>query len=254
MVAIIALVFTAPGRPRWLIEAGGHLVQTPLQIDVRLVVAQVSHGCSLGWSLRVCYRDRMVTLLALDLMDTVVRDPIFFDIPRLLNQTQEQVFRLLDGEAWLEFETGVIDEAAYLQRMFRQAPPPDVRGTELRDAILDGYCLVSGMEPLLDELRGRGHRLWILSNYSPWFEPLRARLRLDRLFHGHVVSYETGFRKPDPRAYEALLQRAGVHAHETLFIDDRPVNVEAAQKLGMQAVVFTDARALRAELEQRRLL
>ena len=58
-------------------------------------------------------------LLALDLMDTVVQDPFYIEIPKLLGRPLNQVAALLRPGAWVEFETGKLDEATYLQKMYR---------------------------------------------------------------------------------------------------------------------------------------
>lgn len=196
----------------------------------------------------------MASVLALDLMDTVVRDPFFHVLPGRLRLSVEELFELLDARAWIEFETGVIDEAAYLARMFRGAPPPGLSPAALRDIIIESYDFVDGMEALLGELRRRGRRLWVLSNYSPWFETIRRELALDRFFQGQVVSCATGHRKPDPRAYRALLEQARVAPADVLFVDDREVNLEAARALGLDALRFVDAGGLRRELRRRGLL
>lgn len=192
-------------------------------------------------------------LLALDLMDTVVRDPFFHAVPRHLGRSMKQVFRLFDSQAWIAFETGLIDEPTYLSRMFNGPPPAGTSATELRDVIVGAYAYVEGMEQLLGELQG-DVRLWVLSNYSPWSAAIRQRLGLDRFFDGYVISHDTGFRKPDPRSYRALLQRAGVRPGEVLFVDDREANVEAARRFGMDGLRFVDAEALRRELQERGLL
>jgi len=188
-------------------------------------------------------------LIALDLMDTVLADPFFADVPRLLGRPIEKVVELLDGPAWVAFETGAIDETVYLARMFRSGrAPSNVSSDDVKRTILDGCRFLPGMEQLLADLGARATRIWALSNYSPWMVELRQRLGLDRHFAGYVVSYETGFRKPDPRAYRCLLQRAGVEAQSCLFVDDRQVNVEAARQLGMPALLFSSAAQLRQDL------
>ncbi len=60
--------------------------------------------------------------------------------------------------------------------------------------------------------------------------------------------------KPDPLYYTRALDQFGAAAHESLFIDDRPENVESARKLGFRCVLYespeqaiADARALLAE-------
>ena len=63
-----------------------------------------------------------------------------------------------------------------------------------------------------------------------------------------VWSFQLRMAKPDPAIYHHTLKELGVEPEETLFLDDRPANVEAAQKLGMIAIVFSTVKQLRAEL------
>ena len=55
--------------------------------------------------------------------------------------------------------------------------------------------------------------------------------------------------KPDPAIYEHTLRGLGAKAEDTVFIDDRQPNIEAAQKLGMQAIRFQSVEQLSRELE-----
>jgi FMN phosphatase YigB (HAD superfamily) len=54
--------------------------------------------------------------------------------------------------------------------------------------------------------------------------------------------------KPDPAIYEHTLRGLGVTASEALFLDDREVNIRAAQALGIYAVRFESIEKLRREL------
>ena len=156
----------------------------------------------------------------------------------------------LDPQAWIAFETGQLDEAAYLKRMLREDCPADLPPPQtLMQTLHGGYRFLEGMEPLLDDLRDRAIRIWALSNYSPWAEVIRTKLDLDRFFEGYVISYQTGFRKPDARAYLSLCQKAAVSSAQCLFVDDRQKNVGGAKSVGMQGLVFESAFKLRADLE-----
>ena len=44
--------------------------------------------------------------------------------------------------------------------------------------------------------------------------------------------------KPDAGIYRYLLETYGLIPEESLFIDDRPENIEAARELGIKGVVF----------------
>ncbi|OFR58672.1 haloacid dehalogenase [Actinomyces sp. HMSC075C01] len=108
---------------------------------------------------------------------------------------------------------------------------------------------VPGMEALLDELLEEGVALYGLTNFDA--EPFEAaRLLVPQLerFVGVVVSGREHLAKPDPAAFELLLSRYRLQAPSTLFIDDSPVNIEAAGRLGLRTHRFTGSGRLRSEL------
>ena len=67
-------------------------------------------------------------------------------------------------------------------------------------------------------------------------------------FNVLVWSYQLRMAKPDPAIYRYTLEELGTQPGETLFIDDRKENVNAAVALGMKGIVFTTVDRLRAEL------
>jgi 2-haloacid dehalogenase len=79
-------------------------------------------------------------------------------------------------------------------------------------------------------------------------------LRLERFsflgwFDGTVVSGREGVAKPEPAIFRRLLDRFGLTPNTTLMIDDTNENLETARTLGIQTVLFSSSRRLRAELE-----
>lgn len=99
------------------------------------------------------------------------------------------------------------------------------------------------------DLHARGTRLLVLSNMPAEVWPrLTARFEWFALFDGCVVSGVEKVVKPDPAIYRVLVDRHGVDPASTVFVDDRPENVDAADALGFDGVLFTDAASLRASL------
>lgn len=112
---------------------------------------------------------------------------------------------------------------------------------------------VEGMVALLDALHAGGTPLYAITNFSreKWRET-RARFAfLETHFRDVVVSAEEGLLKPEPEIYRLCLTRNGLLAEACMFIDDSPANVATAAALGMDAIRFTDAPALRRELSGR---
>jgi 2-haloacid dehalogenase len=108
---------------------------------------------------------------------------------------------------------------------------------------------------VLADLRDAGVRLYALSNWSAeTFRLTRDRFPFLEWFDGLVVSGEEGVIKPDRRIFELLLDRFGLVAGSTLFVDDSRANVDAARAVGMDAVQFRGAGRLRRNLAARGLL
>ncbi len=186
-----------------------------------------------------------MTVLLLDIMDTVVRDP-FWDMPDFFGCTFEEIWRDKDPTSWVEFERDEIDEATFLNRFWADGRPVD------HEAFLalfrDGYRFVDGMEALLAELHDAGVAMHALSNYPRWFETIEERLTLSRFLKWSFVSCLTGVRKPDVEAYAGAARTLGVDPAECVFVDDRGTNCKGAVQAGMRAVKFTGAGELRAAL------
>ena len=99
------------------------------------------------------------------------------------------------------------------------------------------------------KLKERGLLTAILSNMGDnVLENMKREFDWLSRFDVLVWSFELRMAKPDPAIYLHVLKEIGTRAEETLFIDDRLVNVEAAQALGMVAIQFSTVDRLREDL------
>ena len=108
---------------------------------------------------------------------------------------------------------------------------------------------------VLGELLDAGVPCYALTNMEAETYPRRyERFAFLRWFAGTVVSSAEGVIKPEPEIFRRLLSRYALVAERTVFIDDSPVNIDAASALGMVALRFESAASLRAQLVARGLL
>ncbi|MDH7973788.1 HAD family phosphatase [Sphingomonas sp. AR_OL41] len=115
---------------------------------------------------------------------------------------------------------------------------------------------VPGMPELLADLDSAGVPLFAITNFSgEFFPPFRVKYpeMFDR-FRDIVVSGDEKLIKPDAAIYHLALDRFGLRAEESVFVDDNADNIAGAAALGMHAILFTDEPALRAELKTLDLL
>ncbi|MFC4120783.1 HAD family hydrolase [Nonomuraea zeae] len=113
-------------------------------------------------------------------------------------------------------------------------------GGAVRD---EDYCrrhrLTGGAREAIAELAGDGLETACLSNdTAAWSACVRRRFGLDRLVRRWFVSSALRARKPDPAAYEAVLDGLGVRPGEVVLVDDRPVNLAPARSMGMRTILF----------------
>jgi putative hydrolase of the HAD superfamily len=97
-----------------------------------------------------------------------------------------------------------------------------------------------------------GVRVGLLSNMVREIGAhLRDELRLFERFTSVTYSYEARLAKPDPEIYHRALESLGTRPEAALFVDDRPVNVEAAHGVGMHAHHFRSREELVADVDAR---
>jgi putative hydrolase of the HAD superfamily len=102
--------------------------------------------------------------------------------------------------------------------------------------------------PALEELRARGLRLVVVSNWDCSLPQVLAQAGLTRLVDGVVASAPVGAAKPDPRPFARALELAAVAPGEALHVGDSPVNdLEGARAAGIRGVLLARRGALPVE-------
>lgn len=101
----------------------------------------------------------------------------------------------------------------------------------------EAWRVVPGGRELLFELRRRGVRAAVVSNFDHRLHGLLESLRLRPLLDAVVLPAEAGAAKPDPRIFEFALRRIDVLPEEALFVGDDPLeDLEGARSAGLTAV------------------
>ena len=95
----------------------------------------------------------------------------------------------------------------------------------------------------------RGIPLFLLSNISAYFAENAHRFPVLSHFRKCIFSGVCRMMKPGSEIFRYMLAECGIPADETLFIDDNPENIAAAERLGIHGYLFDgDTARLRAHL------
>lgn len=172
----------------------------------------------------------------------------YYADPEVRTIMKQQMFQHPD---WLELDRGTMHESELLARLGVRTGRPAAELSGLFDAIRESLHAKPDTVALLEKLYARGIPLYCLSNISSdIFKYLRDRHSFWGVFRGIVISGDLKMIKPEPEIFHFLLQRYGLAAAETVFVDDNAPNIEAARALGIQAVWFKDARQCEMEIEE----
>ena len=95
------------------------------------------------------------------------------------------------------------------------------------------------MWKLCRKLKRQGHRLLLFSNTSaihcPWIFEAFPEFEI---FDGSILSFETGFIKPEKAIYEYAISKYGLTPENTIYIDDLPANIATGQAFGFRAYLY----------------
>ena len=159
-----------------------------------------------------------------------------------------EVFRSVE---WVMRDRGTMEEEAAVASICRRLP---ARLHETASALVRDwwkFCLkpMEGMAQLLEELKGLGLGLYVLSNATDKVRGYFDRIPGAGRFDGKIFSAEWKELKPEREIYQTLLTQYGLKAEECFFVDDMPANIEGAAFAGIRGAIFRgDTARLRREL------
>ena len=145
------------------------------------------------------------------------------------------------------YDAGHLSDSQYWGRIRALT---DVAPFEVSRAVeLDTDHLLAADEEMVARVLGfigEGHSVGILSNLPA---ALGAKVRAAQPWLGEcaavTLSCDIGVAKPDPEAYRVAVDALGAQAKDTHFFDDRPDFVAGAQRVGLNAHLFTGPDSVR---------
>ena len=155
-------------------------------------------------------------------------------------------------QAWVDLDQGIITTEEAKEAYAKEVP-------EYRAFIERIYQEMDKMLvqfeysiPWIKELKERGYRIYILSNWSkPAYDACQnTALSFLPLVDGVVFSYKEFVIKPDKKIYEIICDRYDINPAEAVFLDDSEANIISAREFGLHAIHFKSYEQGRKELEE----
>ncbi len=182
-----------------------------------------------------------IRAIIFDVGDVILRETDHvrrFEWEKRLGLARGQLTRLVqDSEPAAHAASGEVSERQVWEAVGAQLGLDTAQISELQRDFWSSEQLDTTLVQFIQSLRPR-YKIGILSN--AWSDARyfhNTKFKMNTWVEAAVYSAEVKLLKPDPRIYQIVLDQLEVPASECVFVDDKPVNIEAAQALGMQGVL-----------------
>lgn len=197
----------------------------------------------------------MIKNIVFDMGNVIIRfDPELFMVRLGLAEEDRKLLKreLFVSLEWSRMDRGSLTDEEAAEIVCRRVPE------RLHDAVRrlvgmwDRPILpVEGMYELVEELRGMGYGIYLLSNASFRQHDYWPRVPASKFFDGTLISADVKLVKPQPEIYRLLCDKFSLIPEECVFIDDSTSNAEGAYFCGINALVFHgDAHEMRLKLNE----
>ena len=165
-----------------------------------------------------------------------------------LQTVNQAVFQ---NELWNESDRGVLSPEELLEAFIANNPAYEKEIRQVIDAVGDTISLMPYTVEWVKGLKEKGYHLYILSNYAKYtYEKTSHKMEFLPYMDGVVFSYRCKLIKPEKEIYEYICKTYELKPEESVFLDDRKDNVEAARNMGMHGIVFENYAQGSETLEQ----
>ena len=197
----------------------------------------------------------MIRNILFDMGNVLIRfdRKLFLDRLDLSEADKEILLRdVFASVDWAHMDRGTKTEAMALESMKARLPQRLHAAAEEMTLRWDEPLIpIEGMYELVEELKEKGYGIYLLSNASVRQHEYWPRIPASRFFDGTLISADEHVMKPQPEIYRLCLQRFGLKAEESFFIDDMAHNIEGALFCGLSGAVFHgDVNRLRKDLRE----
>ena len=172
-----------------------------------------------------------------------------------LGFTGEKFERIADATVrnpwWEEFDKGLMTTEEIIDRFAESAPEYKKDIAEIYKHMGDLVRLYDYAIPWIQELKARGYKVYVLSNWAKpaYDDNVDTNLKFLKYTDGGIMSFREGIIKPDRRIYELICSRYDIDPKEAVFFDDNAANIDGARAFGLNAIHFKTYEQARAEFE-----
>jgi epoxide hydrolase-like predicted phosphatase len=172
-------------------------------------------------------------------VDTAPREAIARRFGTTREELEKFVFR---SPTSVQSEVGLVSDIFHWQSVLKHFGCTEENPLEIYAEYFSGDSIDQKLLGFAESLKP-DYKIGLLSN--AWVDSrnkLGALFIFIDIFDVAIFSAEVKARKPDPEIFHIMLERLGIKPEECIFIDDILENIEGAEKIGINTILFKNTQ------------
>ena len=187
---------------------------------------------------------------------------LFFDhmlicerLSRLSGYSTSEIYKLIFiGGLEKLYDEGKISSKEFYKRIIR-ALKVNIPLYEFYEIWSDIFEENTEVSQLISWLKKKKYKIYLLSNTNELhYRYVKNKFSIIKEFDEYFLSYNIGYRKPDLKIFQKVLEKSKLPVNNYIYINDKEEYVSVAKSIGMIGIIFKSSNQLKKELSENGIL
>ncbi len=177
-------------------------------------------------------------------LGNVLVDVDYPNFCKVMNWDYDKFMKFILSDFFLDFERGKHSVQEFFKELSCYIPLTKEDQERYKNNLTKKFPLRPRTWARLHYLKKK-YRVILFSNTNVLdYEALDKEFELKRVIRNSYVSYAQGYIKPEPEAYKRVEELFKIVPKNTLFVDDKPENIQGARHAGWHAEITENEQRL----------
>lgn len=167
----------------------------------------------------------------------------------ILNKNCDLIYKIAYGKGFKECLLGQKTVQEHIDSLVTVTDYEDIKYILAKENLEKSYPLMTKNFEYIRSLKYKGYKLYLLTNITEdSYNYINDVIDINKIFEGGIFSYQEHLVKPNPDIYKLIIDRFELNKEETIFFDDKEVNITAAYNEGIKSIVFNSINDIKSNL------
>ena len=170
-------------------------------------------------------------------------------IENILNKNCDLIYKIAYGTGFKECLLGLKTVKEHIESLSNSTEFEDIKYILTKENLEKSFPLMGKNFEYIKSLKHKGYKLYLLTNITEdSYNYINDVIDINKIFEGGIYSYQEQLVKPNLDIYKLIIDRFKLNKEETIFFDDKEVNITAAYNEGIKGIIFNSIDDIKKNL------